>query len=335
MIDVKNLVKSYPVENGTLNAVDNVSFHVNRGEIYGIIGLSGAGKSTLIRCINRLEEPSSGTITIGGVDVTALNKKDLLEERKDIGMIFQQFNLFHQKTVRQNIAFPLELAGKSSDEIQKRTDELLEFIGLSDRAKAYPAELSGGMKQRVAIARALATRPKILLSDEGTSALDPANTDSVLNLLRKVRNDLGTTIIMITHQMEVAKSICDRIAVMEGGKIIEENDVRTLFMNPKHPTTKSFISKISSEEETEIAKDFRVEGDLLKLTYEAQVAREPIITDVASHFDVSISILAGRINTLSATSVGYMIVEMAGPDENRRKAIQALKSRGVNVEVVS
>lgn len=335
MIDVKKLVKSYPVEGGILNAVDNVSFHVDRGQIYGIIGLSGAGKSTLIRCINRLEEPSSGTITIGGIDVTALSKKDLLEERKDIGMIFQQFNLFHQKTVRQNIAYPLELAGKSTDEIKKRTDQLLDFIGLSDRANAYPAELSGGMKQRVAIARALATNPRILLSDEGTSALDPANTESILNLLRKVRDDFGTTIIMITHQMEVAKAICDRIAVMEGGKIVEENDVRTLFMNPQHPTTKSFISKLSSEEEEAIAKDFRVEGDLLKLTYEAQVAREPIITDVASHFGVSISILAGRINTLSQTSVGYMIVEMAGPEENKKKAVAALKSRGVHVEVAS
>ncbi|MBS5776599.1 methionine ABC transporter ATP-binding protein, partial [Finegoldia magna] len=231
MIEVLNLKKTFNTSEKEFNAVDDVSFKVNKGEIYGIIGLSGAGKSTLVRLLNRLEEPTSGKVVIDDVDITSLKQKELLEARKEISMIFQHFNLFNQKNVYENIAYPLKLQNIPKNEIEKRVNELLDFIGLRDRAKSYPSQLSGGQKQRVAIARALSTNPKVILSDESTSALDPQNTQQVLEILRKSVDKYKTTIIMITHQMEVAKDVCDRIAVMENGKIIEENSVEELFKN--------------------------------------------------------------------------------------------------------
>ena len=244
MIEVLNLKKTFNTSEKEFNAVDDVSFKVNKGEIYGIIGLSGAGKSTLVRLLNRLEEPTSGKVIIDDVDITSLKQKELLEARKEISMIFQHFNLFNQKNVYENIAYPLKLQNIPKNEIEKRVNELLDFIGLRDRAKSYPSQLSGGQKQRVAIARALSTNPKVILSDESTSALDPQNTQQVLEILRKSVDKYKTTIIMITHQMEVAKDVCDRIAVMENGKIIEENSVEELFKNPKTDVTRNFIRKL-------------------------------------------------------------------------------------------
>ena len=249
MIEVSHLVKEFSNDGKVFRAVDDVSFQVQKGEIYGIIGLSGAGKSTLVRCLNRLEEPTSGKIFIDGVDMVALNKKELLNQRKDIGMIFQHFNLFLQKTVYDNIAYPLEIQKWPKEKIKARVEELLDFIDLKDKRGVYPSSLSGGQKQRVAIARALATSPKILLSDEGTSALDPINTRMVVETLKKTVKDLNTTIIMITHQMEVAKDICDRIAVMENGKIIEENTVEELFRAPKTKQTQNFISSLRESDD--------------------------------------------------------------------------------------
>ena len=218
MIELYNISKEFYSANSYINAVDDVSLDIKKGEIYGIIGLSGAGKSTLIRCLNRLEEPSSGSIVIDGVDITSLNEKDLRKERKEIGMIFQHFNLLSQKTVYENIAFPLHLENWSKSEIEERVDTLLEYVELEDKKYSYPSELSGGQKQRVAIARAIANNPKLLLSDEGTSALDPQTTKSILNLLKKIRDEFGLTIVMITHQMEVVKQVCDKVAIMENGK---------------------------------------------------------------------------------------------------------------------
>lgn len=334
MIVVENLHKDFEVESGTLKVLNDVSFKVNKGEIYGIIGLSGAGKSTLVRCINRLEEPTSGMIVVDGMDITAMNDRELLEHRKEIGMIFQQFNLFHQRTVAKNIAYPLEIIGMNKKDIENRVNELLEFVDLVDKKNSYPSQLSGGQKQRVAIARALATKPKILLSDEGTSALDPANTKSVLDLLRKSVKELGLTIIMITHQMEVAKDICDKIAVMENGVIIEENTVEELFRNPKKTRTLSFIEGLRSEVKDEIYDSNDFEGILVRLTFDEKTAKEPIVSTMAKDYGIVVNILSGNINKLHSTSVGYLHLELRGDEAKIFKALNDLRDRGINVEAI-
>lgn len=333
MIEVKNLVKEFSTDNGTLRAIDDVSFKVNKAEVFGIIGLSGAGKSTLVRCINKLEEPTSGEIIIDDVPILELNNEELLKHRKDIGMIFQSFNLFMQKTVYDNIAYPLKIVDTPKDKIKARVEELLKFIDLEDKKDNYPAQLSGGQQQRVAIARAIATNPKILLSDEGTSALDPANTKSILELLKKIVEKYHMTIIMITHQMEVAQDICDRIAVMENGKIIEENTTDELFKNPKHSMTRSFIKNLgSNNSETEVlAKDF--DNPIYRLAYLDSNYKEAVLSQCIKKFDVDINLIAGNINRIKDKTVGYLIVEFIGNDTDR--AIEYLRSLNVSVEEVT
>ena len=333
MIEVKNLVKEFKTEDGTFRAIDDLSFKVNRGEIYGVIGLSGAGKSTLVRCINRLEEPTSGEIIVDGKSIINLNEKELRAARKDIGMIFQYFNLFMQKTVAENIAYPLLISGVSKADIDKRVDELLNFIDLKDKKNSYPSELSGGQKQRVAIARAIATNPSVLLSDEGTSALDPANTESVLNLFKKIVKEFNMTIIMITHQMEVAKDVCDRIAVMENGKIIEENSVEELFKNPKTDVTRKFIRKLIEEDEEEIITD-DFKGDVVRLTYSKKSYNKPLLSQAARISGIDFSIISGNINKLQSTGVGYTVVELIGEKENIQKAKDFLTENDIRVEEV-
>lgn len=333
MIEVKNLVKEFSTDNGTLRAIDDVSFKVNKAEVFGIIGLSGAGKSTLVRCINKLEEPTSGEIIIDDVPILELNNEELLKHRKDIGMIFQSFNLFMQKTVYDNIAYPLKIVDTPKDKIKARVEELLKFIDLEDKKDNYPSQLSGGQKQRVAIARAIATNPKILLSDEGTSALDPANTKSILALLKKIVEKYQMTIIMITHQMEVAQDICDRIAVMENGKIIEENTTDELFKNPKHSMTRSFIKNLgsSSSENEVLAKDF--DNPIYRLAYLDSNYKEAVLSQCIKKFDVDINLIAGNINRIKDKAVGYLIVEFIGKDTD--KAIEYLRSLNVSVEEVT
>lgn len=334
MIKVEHVSKTFTTDAGDLHAVRDVSFQVKKGEIFGIIGMSGAGKSTLVRLINRLEEPTDGKIDVDGVDITQLKKNELLRARKEMGMIFQRFNLFHQKTIWENIAYPLKIGGKPKEIVRERVEELLRFIDLADRKDSYPAELSGGQQQRVAIARALALSPKILLSDEGTSALDPKNTYQVLGLLRKAAREFETTIIMITHQMEVAKDICDRIAVMEEGRIVEENRTRELFLHPQHPTTRAFISRVQDVEDLDRFRKIKREGWLLKLSYQNESAGDPVITDIAKKYDVDISILAGNINTLKESEIGYVLVEIIGEERRMQESVQAFKDHGVVVEVV-
>lgn len=334
MIEVKNLVKEFPQNGSTFTAIDNVSFNVEQGEIYGIIGLSGAGKSTLVRCINRLEEPTSGDILIDNKSILNLSNKELLNERKEIGMIFQSFNLFNQKTVYENIAYPLEIIKTPKDELNNRVLELLEFIDLEEKKDSYPTELSGGQKQRVAIARAIATKPKILLSDEGTSALDPANTKSIITLLKKVVEQYKTTIIMITHQMEVAKDICNRIAVMESGKIIEENTVTELFKNPKEALTKSFISSLQDKTKEEVIDAKEFSGVVARLTYDDKSYKIPVLSQTIKNFNVEVSIVSGNINKLSAGNVGYLVVEFIGDKEETKKALKYLEENNVSVEVL-
>ncbi|MDO5713421.1 MAG: ATP-binding cassette domain-containing protein [Tissierellia bacterium] len=334
MIDVKHLVKEFELNGNTFRAVDDVSFHVDKGEIYGIIGLSGAGKSTLVRCLNRLEEPSEGEIYIDGVELMSLGKKELLAERKEIGMIFQSFNLFHQKTVFENIAYPLEIMKLPKEEIKERVEELLTFIDLESKRNSYPAEISGGQKQRVAIARALATKPKILLSDEGTSALDPANTEQILELLRRAVKDFDMTIIMITHQMEVAKDICDRIAVMENGKIIEENTVEALFQAPKQQRTRSFIKSLQDTTEEEIINPEDFKGKVIRLGYDKDTVHLPVLSHCIRKFNVDVNLISGNINKVSSSNIGYMIVELQGEKQTVYQAMDYLEEQGLRLEVL-
>lgn len=334
MIEVKNLKKIYNVDGKQFSAVDDVNFKVQKGEIYGIIGLSGAGKSTVIRCINRLDEPTSGSILIDDNDIVGLKAKELMAIRKDIAMIFQHFNLFNQMTVKENVSYPLRLAGWDKEKINKRVDEMLEFVELKDKKNSYPSELSGGQKQRVAIARALSTNPKIILSDEATSALDPNTTKDICELIKRTARVYGTTVIMITHQMEVAKSICDRIAVMENGKIVEENETEELFRNPKNKVTRSFIEGISIADDNDY-QNYDSKGRLVRLSYDSQTAQTPIISEISKKFDIEINILSGNINKLNDTSVGYLIVDFIGEPNEVQKALDYCKQEKIFMEVLN
>lgn len=330
MIEVKNLTIRYQNDNSTFTAVDNISFNVKKGEIYGVIGLSGAGKSTLIRSINGLQKVSKGSIIVDGKDIVQLDEKQLNEIRKEMSMIFQSFNLFNQKTVYKNIAYPLEISGYSKDEIKKRVEELLSFVELIDKRDEYPVNLSGGQKQRVAIARALAVNPKILLSDESTSALDPSNTKMILKLLEKAVKEFGLTIILITHQMEVAKSICDRIAVMEKGRIVEENSVEELFTNPKHSITKSFIR--GNDENIKEKEEIKMYSKRFTLSFSNQIVKKPIVSEVIRNTLVDINIIRGNINELKSQNAGFLIVDIIGPQKEVDKALEIIKNHGVYVE---
>lgn len=334
MIVIQNLSKDFIIGKEKLNAVDNVNLHVNKGEIFGIIGLSGAGKSTLIRCINRLEEPTSGKIYIDNVDITSLDKESLRLMRKGIGMIFQHFNLLSQKTVYDNIAFPLQLEGHSKSDIDFRVNELLQYVELTDKKTAYPSQLSGGQKQRVAIARAIANNPKLLLSDEGTSALDPKTTKSILSLLNKIRHELGITIVMITHQMEVVKEVCDRVAIMENGQVVESNTVENIFRDPKTKTANSFINSMQTSVEDEIINPNDFRGTLIRLSYLGDSANQPIVSKVIKNFSIDVNILSGNINKLQESNVGHLILELIGEDEEINRVISFLNNESIHVEVI-
>lgn len=334
MIRLDRVSKEFNTGTSQISAVEDVSLHISKGEIYGIIGLSGAGKSTLIRCLNRLEEPTSGEIIIDDVNITALDKEGLRHQRKEIGMIFQHFNLLAQKTVYENIAFPLHLEKMSKKDIEKRVDTLLEYVELEDKKYSYPSELSGGQKQRVAIARAIANNPKVLLSDEGTSALDPQTTKSILDLLKRIRDEFGLTIVMITHQMEVVKQVCDKVAIMEDGRVIEENTVENLFRSPKTKTAKNFIASNTTSIEEEVINPQDFKGKIIRLTFLGDSSKKPIISKVIKNFDIDVNILSGSIDTLQSTSVGYLMLELIGKYIEIERALEFLENENVNVEVI-
>ena len=330
MIEAKNLTKEYHVDGQRFKAVDNVSFQVDKGDIFAIIGLSGAGKSTLVRLLNRLEEPDEGNVFIDGVDIMSLREKELLEIRKRIAFIFQNFNLFNQYSVIENVMYPLTLTNKKIDK-KKAAQEVLDYVGLISKEKAYPKELSGGQRQRVAIARALVTRPEIILSDEATSALDPESTRIITDLYKRARDDFETTTIMITHQMEVAKDTSNKIAVMEKGRIIESNSTVELFRSPKSKLAQSFVKKAAPSNIIDISS---FEGVVKRLSYTKRTVNTPVLNDTIKKFDVNINLIEGNINNISDDQVGYMIVEFKGDDAEIFKALQFLKEHNVEISEV-
>ncbi|WIV11475.1 methionine ABC transporter ATP-binding protein [Proteiniborus sp. MB09-C3] len=334
MIDIKNVSKVYKSKSSDVEALKDINLQIDRGEIFGIIGLSGAGKSTLIRTINRLEEPTEGTIIVNGEDVTNLDKRDLRNTRKEIGMIFQHFNLLNSRTVYNNIAFPLEINSYDKQTIEKRVNELLEVVELVDKKNVYPSQLSGGQKQRVAIARALANNPKILLCDEATSALDPKTTKAILDLIRKIRKEFNLTVVLITHQMEVIKEICDRVAIIEAGKIIELNTVEEIFAKPKTNTAKAFISHIHRSDEEKIIYPKTPGSTVIRLSYLGDSAKKPIISSLIREFDIDINILSGDIDELQSTSVGSLLIQVLGDNKEIEKAFEWLKKQNIDLEVI-
>ena len=353
-IKIKNLIKKYQLNNDKeLVAVNNVNLDIEQGDIYGIMGLSGAGKSTLIRLLNRLEEPTSGEIlvkqeivdkknnTITGYEdknILKFNMKMLREYRKKTGMIFQHFNLLNSRNVAENVAFPLEISKWKKKDIEKRVDELLEIVGLSDKKLNYPEQLSGGQKQRVAIARALANNPKILLSDEATSALDPRTTNSILELLKDINKKFGITIILITHQMEVIKKICNKTAIMSDGQIIEKGETKEIFLNPKTDLAKEFVGNISHEEfRTEEEKKHREENNgklRLRLKYNEDQVNESYITKIIRKYDVEVNILSGFIDKVGDVIVGNLLIEISASEEKSKDIIEWLKENKIDSEVL-
>ena len=331
MITLEKVNKVY--SNG-LHAVKDVSLKVNKGDIFGIIGLSGAGKSSLIRLINRLEEPTSGKIFINGENVLNLNKTELLERRKKIGMIFQHFNLLSSRTVEENVAFALEIANWNKNEIKERVAMLLDIVGLSDKAKYYPSQLSGGQKQRVSIARALANNPDILLSDEATSALDPKTTKSILELIKKIQEKFSLTVVMITHQMEVVKEVCNRVAIMSDGRIVEEGGVHHIFADPKNEITKELISYVHQQTDTEIDYLHHRGKKIVKVKFLGTSTQEPIISKVIKEYGIDISVLGGTIDKLATMNIGHLYLELDGDLSAQDKAIELMKTMDVIVEVI-
>ena len=341
MIELQHIDKIYHTSSGDLHALKDINLTINEGEIFGIIGLSGAGKSTLVRCINMLEKPTSGKVIVDGQEMTALGEEQLRKARQNIGMICQHFNLLSSRTVFGNIAFPLEIQGLDKAAIQKKVEPLLDLVGLKDRADHYPSQLSGGQKQRVGIARALASDPKVLLCDEATSALDPQTTESILNLLRDINKRLHITIVMITHQMNVVKEICDRVAVIENGEIIEQGSMVDIFTNPQKATTREFVASIQHNDlpdfvrKLDIHKDYKA-GDkaLVSLSFIGDSAGEPIVSVLIKEYDTNVNILTANIENLQDTPFGTLLIEVEGDEDHLKKALDYLHERQVKDEVI-
>lgn len=333
MLEFRNVSKVYSTKKKEVVGVDNVSLTINSGDIFGIVGYSGAGKSSLLRCINLLERPTSGEILINSKDLTKLSRNELRLARLKIGMIFQHFYLISQKTVGENIAFALKAASMPANAIPARVDELLEMVGLAEKRDVYPAQLSGGQKQRVGIARALANNPAMLLCDEATSALDPKTTVSILRLLKEINKKLGITIVLITHEMDVVKEICNRMAVMQDGKVIEEGDVYDIFASPQKILTQEFISSVVSFDIPKtILKDVR--GQIVKILFKGNVAGEGVISDTMQRFEVKGNFLHGTIEYIQERPLGIFLMELQGEDSELAKASAYMTERGAIVEVV-
>ncbi|OBZ11334.1 methionine ABC transporter ATP-binding protein [Bacillus sp. FJAT-26390] len=338
MIWIENVSKTYQQGNQAVHAVKDANLHIRKGEIFGIIGYSGAGKSSLLRCINYLERPTVGVVRVNGTELAKLNEQQLRMMRRKIGMIFQNFNLLMSSTVYQNIAAPLVLAGMPKKQVETRVSELLSLVGLEDKKGAFPAQLSGGQKQRVAIARALANEPEILLCDEATSALDPQTTDSILNLLQDIHRAYGITIVLITHEMYVVKKICDRVAVMEDGLIVEQGTVLELFTSPKTDTTKKFTKSVFDvdlpQELLQSVWRRPHSGQLLRISFVGETVSEPILADLTVRYQLRPSILYGNITKIKDTVFGCLIISLPGDPPAIREGIAYMASHGMQVEVL-
>lgn len=340
MIQINQVNKVFYQGNKEIHALKEINLHIKQGTIFGVIGSSGAGKSTLIRCVNMLEAPTTGSVVVDGVDLTQLSKSELSQARRNIGMIFQHFNLLSSRTVFGNIALPLELAGVEKNNIEKKVSELLQLVGLTDKRETYPANLSGGQKQRVAIARALASDPKVLLCDEATSALDPATTQSILDLLKEINRTLNITILLITHEMDVVKSICHEVAIIGDGELVEKGTVGEIFAHPKTALAHQFIR---STLDLSIPEDYqarlqatRVKGSypLVRLEFTGATVDAPLMTQIARKFNIDVSILSSDLDYAGGVKFGMMVAELFGNESDDTAALEFLRENNVKVEVL-
>ena len=346
MIKLDHITQTYKTPEGReFKALDDVSIEIRPGEIFGIIGRSGAGKSTLVRCINLLNRPSEGTVTVDGKNLTELSEDELRESRRSIGMIFQHFNLLSSRTVYDNVALPLELVGTPKNVIREKVEPLLKLVGLTEHAHKYPSQLSGGQKQRVGIARALTNDPKVLLSDEATSALDPETTVATLALLKRINKELGLTIVMITHEMQVVKQICERVVVMNYGKIVEQGKVVDIFMSPQHETTKALIGNVMARDmPASILDRFRKAREnhpnsdavyLLRLAFSGNEVTRPVISECSRRFNLDFNILRGTVDDVQGRTLGSLTVLIEAESSVFIEAVNFLRENGVVVEEIN
>lgn len=338
MIELNQVVKRYHTKNKDVLAVDHVDLNIESGSIFGVIGFSGAGKSTLIRMFNNLEEPTSGDIIIDGDNINKLSKSDLRKKRQKVSMIFQHFNLLWSRTVLRNIMFPLEIAGFSKDKAKKRALELVELVGLKGRESAYPSELSGGQKQRVGIARALANEPDVLLCDEATSALDPQTTDEILDLLLKIKERENLTIVIITHEMHVIRRVCDEVAVMENGRVIEQGNVTQVFENPQHEVTRRFVKEDLDDDFEESIKHLEPldpDAYIVRLNFNGENTTEPVISYITKTHNIDFNILEANIKNTRGSSLGFLVIHVPHIAEKDFENFKNdLHQQHVNVEVI-
>ena len=339
MIDISNVSKIFKTKNQNITAVDNVELNVKAGEIFGVIGYSGAGKSTLIRLLNGLEQPSEGTVTVTGDEISKMTMKELRKKRQKVSMIFQHFNLLWSRTVAENISFPLEIAGVPKKDREARVAELIRLVGLEGRENNYPSELSGGQKQRVGIARALSNEPEVLLCDEATSALDPETTDEVLDLLVDITKTMNLTIVLITHEMHVIRKICDRSAVMENGKVVEVGPVIELFQNPQSEVTKRFVKDDISDDDHTVAMDEIKQAfptsTIVKLTFVGTQTKSPIVSEVIRNYSLDMNILSGNIKQTNQESYGHLFIALDINQEMLEKITEEFARHDVTLEVES
>lgn len=328
IIRIEHLSKTYKSKNSTVHALNDINLEIHRGEIFGVIGLSGAGKSTLVRCINFLERPTGGKVLIDGNDLSELNGAGLNKIRQSVSMIFQQFNLLMQKTALENICFPLEIAKTPKDKARARAMELLELVGLADKANSYPAQLSGGQKQRVAIARALATNPKVLLCDEATSALDPASTRSVLSLLKDINAKLGITIVIITHEMSVIEEICRRVAIIDKSQIAECGDVREIFTHPKSQIAKTLVFPNHGE-----ATQHMTNTTCCRIVFDGQSSYEPVIANMILEFKQPVNIIFADSKNIDGRAFGQIVLQLPTDEQVAQKMLRYLQMRGLTAEM--
>ena len=327
-IEIRNLCKTYQIPGGEVQALNHINLSISRGDIYGVIGMSGAGKSTLIRCLNRLDTPNDGEVLIDGQNVLAMNKADLLQTRRRMAMIFQQFNLLMQKSVARNVRYPLEIAGTDKKQANERVRELLKLVGLEDKADAYPAQLSGGQKQRVAIARALAMNPEMLLCDEATSALDPMTTQSILTLLQEINSKLGITVVLITHEMAVIRQICNKVAILDGGKLVEQGTVDDVFMHTKSAAGKRLFGILPEMEDAPVQPAIRI-------VFDGEAASQPVISRLVKDCGMDVNILSADVKQLKHKAYGQMLIERPNDPEIVKRMMDYLRKEGLTVEEVN